>query len=49
VVLNSGITYREADYLTNAREVPKPPDARQTGKIVVADFFNELWQVPATR
>ncbi len=60
VVLNSGITYREADYLTNAREVPKlpdwavvdltvPPDARQTGRIVAADFFDELWRVTAAR
>ena len=56
VVLNSGITYREADYLTNAREVPKlpdwavvdtstPADAHYPGKVVTADFFDEHWQV----
>jgi hypothetical protein len=56
VVLNSGITYREADYLTNAREVPKlpdwavidtstPPDAHYPGKVVMANFFDERWQV----
>ena len=50
VVLNSGFTWREADYLTNAREVPKlpdwavvdittVPDARWPGKIVTAGFF----------
>jgi hypothetical protein len=56
VVLNSGITYREADYLTNAREVPKlpdwavidtstPADAHYPGKVVTANFFDESWQV----
>jgi len=56
IVLNSGFTWREADYLTNAREVPKlpdwalvdtttPPDARAPGKIVAAGFFGEFWQV----
>lgn len=55
VVVNSGITYREADYSTNAREVPKlpdwaivdtsvPPDTRHPGRIVAADFFDERWQ-----
>jgi dienelactone hydrolase len=52
VVLNSGFTFRDYDYLNNARQVPKlpdwavvdvrtPPDARYPGKIVAADFFGE--------
>ena len=55
VVLNSGFTFREFDYLNNARQTPKlpdwavvdtsvPPDARYPGKIVQAGFFNEDWQ-----
>jgi poly(3-hydroxybutyrate) depolymerase len=55
VVLNSGFTFREADYLSNARQTPKlpdwaivdtsvPPDGRFPGKIVKAGFFNEDWQ-----
>lgn len=54
VVLNSGFTFREYDYLNNARQVPKlpdwavvdlrtPPDSRYPGKVVAADFFNEEW------
>ena len=54
VVLNSGFTFREADYLSNARQTPKlpdyavadlttPPDGRFPGKIVAAGFFNEQW------
>jgi dienelactone hydrolase len=54
VVLNSGFTFREFDYLNNARQIPKlpdyavvdittPPDARYPGKIVLAGFFNENW------
>lgn len=56
VVLNSGFTYREYDYLNNARQVPKlpdwaiidvrtPPTSRYAGKIVDADFFGEKWDV----
>lgn len=56
VVLNSGFTFREYDYLNNARQVPKlpdwaivdlrtPPNSRAPGKIVAADFFNEAWGV----
>jgi dienelactone hydrolase len=56
VVLNSGFTFREYDYLNNARQVPKlpdwavidlrtPPDSRYPGKVVTADFFGEDWQV----
>ena len=56
VVLNSGFTYREYDYLNNARQTPKlpdwaivdvdtPPNSRFPGKIVDANFFGEQWQV----
>lgn len=56
VVLNSGFTYREYDYLNNARQTPKlpdwavfdlsePPGPRWAGKVVAADFFDEAWQV----
>jgi hypothetical protein len=55
VVLNSGFTFREADYLSNARQTPKlpdwaivdtsvPPDSRFPGKILSAGFFNEDWK-----
>jgi hypothetical protein len=58
VVLNSGFTYREYDYLNNARQVPKLPDfalidvntpvsSRFPGNIVTAGFFNEQWELPA--
>lgn len=56
VVLNSGFTFREADYGTNSRQTPKlpdyavvdtttPPDRRFAGKIVLAGFFNEDWMM----
>ncbi|MCU1234904.1 MAG: hypothetical protein JWP63_2871, partial [Candidatus Solibacter sp.] len=56
VVLNSSFTFREADYLSNARQTPKlpdyaivdltvPPDGRFPGKIVQAGFFNEEWSL----
>jgi hypothetical protein len=56
VVLNSGFTFREYDYLNNARQVPKlpdwaivdvttPPSSRWPGKIAAADFFNEKWEL----
>ncbi len=56
VVLNSGFTFREYDYLNNARQVPKLPDwaiidlrtpanSRWPGKVVAADFFDEAWQL----
>ena len=56
VVLNSSFTYREYDYLNNARQTPKlpdwaivdlrvKPDSRWPGKIVDADFFDEKWQL----
>jgi hypothetical protein len=56
IVLNSSFTYREYDYLNNARQVPKlpdwavidlsePPGTRWPGKIADANFFDEQWQV----
>jgi hypothetical protein len=56
VVLNSGFTFREYDYLNNARQVPKlpdwavidlntPPSSRWPGKVVDAGFFGESWQL----
>jgi hypothetical protein len=56
VVVNSGFTFREADYLTNSRQIPRlpdwavidlrqPPDAHTPGKIVAADFFDEAWNL----
>lgn len=56
VVLNSSFTFREYDYLNNARQVPKLPDwaivdvrtkpnSRYPGKIVDADFFDEHWEL----
>jgi len=55
VVLNSGFTFRESDYLTNARQTPKfpdfaildvsvPPSTRAPGRVVQAGFFDEQWQ-----
>ena len=60
VVLNSGFTYREYDYLNNARQVPKlpdwavidvrtPPNSRYPGKVVAADFFGESWELRPPR
>lgn len=56
VVLNSGFTYREYDYLNNARQTAKlpdwavidvtsPPTSRVPGKVVEAGFFGEKWEV----
>jgi hypothetical protein len=56
VVINSGFTYREYDYLNNARQVPKlpdyavidtttPPSSRYPGKVVRAGFFGEKWEL----
>jgi pimeloyl-ACP methyl ester carboxylesterase len=56
IVLNSSFTYREYDYLNNARQVPKlpdwaildirtPPNPRRPGRIASAGFFDEGWQV----
>ena len=61
VVLNSGFTFREADYINCARLVPRlpdwaiidvrtPPDSSSPGKIEAADFFGEQWQLhPSTK
>jgi dienelactone hydrolase len=57
VVLNSGFTFREYDYLNNARQVPKlpdfavidvntPPSTRLPGKVAAAGFFDEEWKLP---
>jgi len=56
VVLNSGFTFREFDYLNNARQLPKlpdyavinvdvPPSPRWPGEIVHAGFFGENWEL----
>jgi pimeloyl-ACP methyl ester carboxylesterase len=56
IVLNSGFTYREYDYLNNARQVPRlpdwavidvttPPGTQWPGKVVAADFFSERWEL----
>jgi hypothetical protein len=55
VVLNSGFTFREQDYASNAMQTPKLPDfaivgtstaagTKWPGKIVKAGFFNEDWK-----
>jgi hypothetical protein len=55
VVVNSGFTFREYDYLNNARQTPKlpdwaivdlsrPPNSRHPGAIVDAGFFGERWE-----
>jgi pimeloyl-ACP methyl ester carboxylesterase len=56
VVLNSSFTFRDYDYLNNARQVARlpdwaivdlrtPPGTQYPGKIVGADFFDESWGV----
>jgi hypothetical protein len=56
VVLNSGFTFREFDYTSNARQTPKLPDwaiidvsapvsARAPGGIAEAGFFDEQWKL----
>lgn len=56
VVINSGLTFREAHDRTNSLQNPKlpdwaildisqPPNAEAAGKVVAADFFDEHWQV----
>ncbi|MEZ5399285.1 MAG: prolyl oligopeptidase family serine peptidase [Bryobacteraceae bacterium] len=55
VVLNSGFTFREYDYLNNARQISKlpdwaivdlavQPDSRWPGRIADAGFFGEHWE-----
>lgn len=56
LVLNSGLTFREAHDKTNSQQNPKlpdwaiiditqPPDAHAPGKIVEAGFFDEWWKI----
>jgi hypothetical protein len=56
VVLNSGLTFREAHDKTNSLQNPKLPDwailditqhptTQAAGKVVAADFFDSYWQV----
>jgi hypothetical protein len=58
LVLNSGPTQREVDYLNNARQVPRlpdyaivdtttPPDEKTVGKIIAAGFLDESWSLRA--
>ncbi len=58
VVVNSGFTFREYDYLSNARQTPKLPDwaivdltvpvsSRVPGGIANAGFFGEQWEFKA--
>jgi len=60
VVINSGFTFREFDYLNNARQTPKLPDwaivdvsvpvsAQRPGGIAAAGFFDEQWKLPAAK
>ena len=55
VVLNSGFTFREFDYLNNARQISKlpdwavidvtsPADGKRPGRIAAGGFFNENWK-----
>lgn len=57
VVLNSSFTFREYDYLNNARQIPRLPDwaildidqprtSQRPAGIVDAGFFDERWQLP---
>ena len=60
VVLNSGFTYREYDYLNNARQIPKLPDwavldvrikpsSQAPCGVPAAGFFSERWQAVANQ
>lgn len=60
VVLNSGITWREAQYYNNAEQyahlpdwaivdISTPPSKSAPGKITDAGFFNEAWQLKTER
>lgn len=56
VVINSGFTFREYDYLNNARQIPRLPDwaildvnqpttSQRPAGIVSAGFFGERWEL----
>jgi hypothetical protein len=56
ILINSGLTFREAHDKSNALQNPKlpdwailditqPPNAESAGKVVAADFFDERWRV----
>jgi hypothetical protein len=56
VVLNSGFTFREYDYLNNARQIPRLPDwavldittprsSQRPANIADAGFFGERWEL----
>ncbi|MFM7606692.1 MAG: prolyl oligopeptidase family serine peptidase [Prosthecobacter sp.] len=56
IVINSGLTFREAHDRTNSLQNPKLPDwailditqprhAETAGKVVAADFFDDRWNV----
>ncbi len=58
IIINSGLTFREAHDRTNSLQNPKlpdwailnitsPPTADSAGAVVAADFFDENWQVKA--
>ena len=60
VVINSSFTYREYDYLNNARQVAKlpdwavvdlkvAPDAVAPGAIPAAGFFDDAWRFRASK
>ena len=55
VVLNSGLTFREAHDKTNSLQNPKlpdwaildimqPPSVASSGKVIAADFFDSQWK-----
>jgi len=55
VILNSGLTFREAHDRTNSLQNPKlpdwaildisePPNAESAGRVVAADFFDNQWR-----
>src|SRR5205823_6706227 len=56
IVLNSGFTFREYDYLNNARQIPRlpdwaildvnqPPTPQRAAGIAEAGFFGERWEL----
>jgi hypothetical protein len=60
IVVDSGFTYRDYDYLNNARQTPKLPDwaiidisvpvsSRAPGAIADAGFFGEGWEFKASK